>query len=381
MYTPRYTITHAMLRSLSQISEAHALIMNAPLLPRWEAGLRRKALVQSVHSSTHLEGNPLTERQVADLLSGKDIPARHRDIQEVLNYKKLIDFVNESCRQTGRVIDTQIILYMHRICLGGIPEQEEFAGKYRTTQNYVVKFNSNGTQEIVYVPPRPLKVPILLSELVDWINKAEKEDVSPFIISGVAHYEFESIHPFVDGNGRTGRALVTLILYKMGYDTKRLFSLEEYYDQEPAGYYGTLRTIRYDYSKEPDPDLTPWLEYFVDGIAKEFKRIEHQVKEYLNAERMRKRLIQVELNSRQLKAMTHLQKHGSITNLKYQEKFGVSPATAKRELGEMAGKGLIRQIGETGRGVYYVISEPLSSPSLHTESYPSSSGKIESYGR
>jgi Fic family protein len=353
MYNPKYNITNKLIKSINRIVGAHALIMNAPLKPKWESGLRYQALVKSVHSSTHLEGNPLTEQEVDQVLRGKKPQRefRKRDILEVTNYREVLQYISNAYKDPKLLIDEKTILRLHDLCVKGIEGMEKEAGRYRTVQNYIV---AGVTRIPIYTPPPPQDVPRLMKDLVEWIQDAEKNDVSPFIISAIAHYEFESIHPFVDGNGRTGRALATLILYKMGYDTKNFFSLEEYFDTHPDEYYGNLNKIRNTYIEKPNPDLTEWTEFFVHAIEVEMMRVETEVKEYLDGEHLRKQLRNEEINPRQFKAVKYLQKHHQIQTHEYMERFKCARDTAVRDLNELMERGII-EIRGAGPQIRYVL--------------------------
>ena len=353
MYQPKYAITHKLLKSINRIVEAHALIVNAPLKPKWEAGLKRQALVKSVHSSTHLEGNPLSEQEVAQVLDGKKTKRefRKRDILEVTNYREVLRFISETFADPGLVINESAIRQLHKFCVQNIEGMENESGKYRTVQNYIV----SGRDRIpVYTPPPPQDVPPLMKDLVDWIQKAEKEEISPFLISAIAHYEFESIHPFVDGNGRTGRALSTLVLYKLGYDTKSFFSLEEYFDTHPEEYYSHLNKVRKAYTENPAPELTEWVEFFVSAVESEMTRIESEIKEYLKGEDLRKGLKKHEINSRQFKAVKYLQEHEQIQTGEYMKRFKCSRDTAVRDLNELVERGIIQTKG-AGPQLSYIL--------------------------
>ncbi|MDP3981441.1 MAG: Fic family protein [Chlamydiota bacterium] len=353
MYSPKYSISNKLIKSINKIVGAHALIMNARLKPKWEAGLRHQALVKSVHSSTHLEGNPLTQQEVDQVLRGKKPKRqfRKRDILEVTNYREVLQYISDTYKDPKLLIDEKTILRLHHLCVKGIEGMEKEAGRYRTVQNCIVA----GVSRIpIYTPPPPRDVPKLMKELVEWIQDAEKNDVSPFIISAIAHYEFESIHPFVDGNGRAGRALATLILYKMGYDTKSFFSLEEYFDTHPDEYYGNLKKIRNTYIEKLNPDLTEWTEFFISTIEMEMTRIEVEVREYLEGEHLRKQLRHEEINQRQFKAVKHIQKQGFIQTHEYIERFKCSRDTAVSYLNELVERGIL-VIQGAGPQVRYVL--------------------------
>jgi len=344
MYKPRYKISNKILKNLNRISAAQNLIINAPLIPRWEAKLSKEAMIRSAHFSTSIEGNKLTLEEVKDIFEGKEVYARPRDKQEVINYKKVLEFIG---KEPGLTIET--IKEINRVNLEKIDKKN--AGKFRKVQNYIVRERA-GEREIIYTPPKSSDVPRLMQELIEWINKAIKEDLSPIIIAGIAHYELVSIHPFIDGNGRTARALATLVLYKLGYDTKRLFSLEEYYDQSLVSYYSALQSGQKHRNGE---DLTYWLEYFSVGIANELTRIEKQILDINRDKMLREKIGQLELNQRQIKAVSYLQKKGKITNREYQKLFPkFNRKTLARDLKELVDKKLIKMKGEK-KGVYYEL--------------------------
>ncbi len=342
MYKPKYKISNRILKNLNRVSAAHNLVVNAPLIPKWEAKLRKEAMIRSVHFSTSIEGNKLTLDEVKAVFEGKEIYARLRDKQEVLNYKKVLEFIDKEPELT---IET--IKKINKINLEKIDEKN--GGEFRKVQNYVVR-KKTGKTKIIYTPPKFFDVPKLMKDLIEWIDETIKKDVSSIIIAGIAHYELVSIHPFIDGNGRTARALATLILYKLGYDTKRLFSLEEYYDQDLASYYSALQSGQKNRGNE---DLTYWIEYFSEGIANEMTRIEKQILDISRDKMLKEKVGQLELNKRQMKVVVYLQKKTRITNREYQRLFPeVNRKTLARDLKELADKKLIKMKGEK-KGVYY----------------------------
>ena len=190
--------------------------------------------------------------------------------------------------------------------------------------------------DIIYTPPDgEARLRDLLANWERFLHNSA--DLDPLIRMAVGHYQFEAIHPFTDGNGRTARALATLILAQRGFDTKRFFALDEYYNQDRTSYYEALRSV--------DPrtrDLTEWLEYFVQGIAVEMVRVERRVEELGRMYRLESQVAQVALNPRQLKLLDYLRQSGaSISNGEYQALFAVSKRTASNDLNELASHGLL----------------------------------------
>lgn len=151
----------------------------------------------------------------------------------------------------------------------------ELSGKYRKRMVYVVRRHAGGRQEVMYTAPEATIVPKLMDHLVEWVQRSENEHIYPVIVAGIVHQEIAAIHPFADGNGRTTRALATLVLYQRGYDFRRLFALEDYYNENRPAYYAAIN-IGKDY-KTRRKDFTPWLEYFVNGFKEEINSVRHQV--------------------------------------------------------------------------------------------------------
>jgi Fic family protein len=183
------------------------------------------------------------------------------------------------------------------------------------------------------------------------LNSEEALDLMPALQAGIAHYELARIHPFLDGNGRTARALATLILTKRGFDTKKFFALEEYYNEDRPAYYSALAN-----ADAKGGDLTEWLEYFLFGIAVEISRVENTVMKLSNDRLMKEKYGQIGLSSRQIKAVGYLKEKGQITNKEYQELCDVSASTAKRDLQDMVDKKVLNQIGEKGQSIHYILS-------------------------
>ena len=218
-------------------------------------------------------------------------------------------------------------------------------GEFRKIQNYVV---NNKTKEVIYTPPPASEVQILMLELVDWLRSDEANQLSPLLKAGIAHYQLVDIHPFLDGNGRTARALANLILYHAGYDIKKLFSLEEYYDANPAGYYEALQSVRIT------GVLTTWLAYFTAGIAAEMQKIKELVLTHSRDRALRDKIGQIALSERQLAILAYVEKHGRITNRELQQLADLSHATAHKELLTLVQSGLLNKKGKA-RGTYYVL--------------------------
>ena len=220
----------------------------------WIPVLQKDSRARNVHASTAIEGNPLTLEQVRALEEGRELTAASdRSQREVLNYFAGLRYVEKhAAKKTLRHED---VFTLHRILAKGVMDQGE-AGRYRTVAVKVGR----------YVPPVAADVSGLMFELLNWWNE-HATDLSPVLSSAVLHYRFEAIHPFADGNGRTGRALAMWELYRRGFDTHHIFSADEYYWEDRPRYYAALDAVRRD-----GVDLSGWLEYCAAGLLQTLER-------------------------------------------------------------------------------------------------------------
>lgn len=345
MTEPTFAITNTILRTIGRIEAAKEIIENAPLVPAWEAKFREEALVRSAYHGTHLEGNGLNYTEADKVLSGGNVVARERDIQEVLNYRNVLKFITEYEKPdiTEEVVKHVHALTVHRI----LPDHA--VGQYRTAS--VVVRNSQ-TGEITFRPPPALEVQFLMADFVHWVNNTNEEHVHPVLKAGIVHYELVRIHPFLDGNGRVARAIAILMLFQGGYDVKRFFSLEEHYDREPVQYYEALQSVA-----KLDGNLTRWLEYFSEGLAIELNRVKEKVKSISTDLKIKKTLggQQLTLSERQIKIMEFIQENGFLQNKSFFELFPmISEDTVLRELKDLIKKGIVKKDGTT-KGVRYIL--------------------------
>lgn len=273
MFRPEYQLTDKVVGWLTTIAEGRAVIQRARLLPKQEFKLRRQALIRMTHSSTAIEGNMLNVREVEALANNQKIDAPARDIYEVENYLKALKYIEQVVKEK-KVVSKNVILKIHRLVTTKTLTTE-LSGRYRKNMVYVVRRHADGRQEIMYTAADAALVSKLMDDLIQWIQHSEAEQINPVIVAGVVHQEIAAIHPFADGNGRTARALATLVLYQRGYDFRRLFALEDYYNNNRPAYYAAIN-IGKNY-KTRRKDFTPWLEYFVNGFKEEIDQVRHQI--------------------------------------------------------------------------------------------------------
>jgi len=276
------------------------------------------------------------------------VVARDRDIQEVINYRRAMEFVG-SLQTDKKDIDADLILELHKLTTEKILENEK-AGIFRKT-NVVIKNSVSG--EVSFRPPDAIKIPYLISDFLAFLNSLEARDIHPVLKSGIVHYEIVRIHPFVDGNGRVARALSTLILFQEGYDIRHFFSLEEYFDNDAVSYYAAIKT-----ADDKDGELTGWLEYFTLGLSIELSKIRDKIEQISRDVQFKQKLggKPILLTDRQLKIIEYVQKTGFLQNKAFPLLFPmVSEDTILNELKGLLKSGILRKRGVT-KGAKYIMS-------------------------
>lgn len=340
-YEPQFTITNKLLVSVADAQSAKEIIDNAPLVPAWERSFQNQALVRSVHHSTAIEGNALNIKEAEQIIEGEKISSfRSRDILEIVNYRKVMDLISNN---GNRTLELDFLLEVHKI-LGDKILEKKYLGNMRE-QNAVV-INSK-TGDVVFDAVDPDELEDETNELIEWDKHVQ--DTHPLIRAGILHFEIVRIHPFVDLNGRTARLVSTWSLYRDGYDFRKFFSLEEYYDQDLQRYYDSLDSAH-------SGDLTNWLEYFVQGVAEELTRIKDKVLALSMDRRLRLKVGQVALSERQIKIIDYLEKNQELRNPDFNLIFpDVSDDTVLRDLNDLLDKKIVKKKGRT-RGARYILA-------------------------
>ena len=284
MFKPVFSYTDRIVRSLTFIAESKAIIKSSPLIPEWEVSLRKDAIIRSAHSSTAIEGNPLTLEEVSALAQGREVMARRKDRAEVLNYLEALEKVPDFASRNPFTLKD--LLEIHKTVTKNTLKKSDFEGVLRPLPVIV---GNPATGEVTFRPPQTEEVPGLIENFLEWFNSSKINGIDPVIAAGLTHYELVRIHPFIDGNGRTARIMATTLLYKQGFDLKRFFALDDYYDHDRNSYYAALQTV------DPETlDVTRWLEYFTEGVAVNIKTVKEKVIS------LRKDTGQLALNDRQM---------------------------------------------------------------------------------
>jgi len=329
-YQPQFTITPSLLGRVEQITAVRERILGAAIAVPWVPALQKDSRIRNVHSSTAIEGNPLTLEQVRAVEEGRELVAvSARAQREVVNYLAALRHIEK--RASKAMITHDDILTLHKIIAGRVMDQGE-AGRYRAT---AVRVGN-------YLPPSASEVSGLMFELLEWWNK-ESRKLSPVLSSAILHYQFEAIHPFADGNGRTGRALALWELYRRGFDTHHIFSVDEFYWEDRRRYYGTLQKVR-----EQSGDLTEWLEYCAEGLLLTLERVWKRIQQ-LSATAGDKKLV---LRPKQEQLLQLLRERGSLTPREIWEGLNVSKQGALDLLRPLIKAGMVKREGTLKSGRY-----------------------------
>ncbi|OGK63089.1 hypothetical protein A2334_00435 [Candidatus Roizmanbacteria bacterium RIFOXYB2_FULL_38_10] len=348
MFNPVFNITNKTLNHIAKIEAAEEVIRHSPLLPLWEKQFKEDAIVRSAYHGTHIEGNMLRQDEAKDVLLGKDVLGRPRDIQEIINYRKVIEFIDDEAHKKIDKITEQLIQKLHRIITTKILTAEQ-TGEYRLKQ---VVIRNSATGEVTFKPPAPMEVPFLMREFIYWINnKTDSSDIHPVLRAGIAHHELVRIHPFIDGNGRVARVLATLMLLLGGYDIRRFFSLEEHYDKDAVVYYENL-------GKATTGDLTAWLEYFTYGASIEFSKTKDKILKLSKDVKLKEKMggQQIFLTERQIKIVEYIQEVGYLQNKSFSSLFtDISEDSVLRDVQDLIKKGILKKVGSTKSARYVSV--------------------------
>jgi Fic family protein len=340
-------ITPEILRIITQIDEFKGAWRSLrTLAPDRLSALRRVATIESIGSSTRIEGSKLSDREVEKLLSNLAIQSLEtRDEQEVAGYAELMDLIFNSWQDIP--FTESYIQQLHQILLRHSEKDLWHRGKYKTNSNSVTAFDENGVQiGIVFETASPFDTPRLMAELVVWaIAEREKAQLHPLLIIAIFTVVFLEIHPFQDGNGRLSRVLTTLLLIQSGYTYVPYSSLESVIEINKEAYYLALRqtqgTIR-----TQSPNWQPWLVFFLRSLAEQVRRLEKKIE--------RERLVLATLPELSLQIIEFAREHGRITIGDAIKLTGVSRNTLKQHFRNLVERNHLHQQG-SGRGVWYEL--------------------------
>ena len=314
------------------------------LAPDRLSALRRVATIESIGSSTRIEGSKLSDREVEQLLSNLEIKSfATRDEQEVAGYAELMDLVFSSWQDIP--FTENHIKQLHQILLRYSEKDTWHRGNYKTNSNSVAAFDETGAQiGIVFQTATPFDTPRLMTELVTWVNQErETARLHPLLIIALCVVVFLEIHPFQDGNGRLSRVLTTRLLLQSGYAYVPYSSLESVVEQSKEAYYLALRQTQGTIRTET-PNWQPWLMFFLRSLAEQVRRLENKI--------AREKIVLAAMPELSLQIVEFAREHGRVTIGEAIKLTGASRNTLKQHFRALVERRTLSQHG-SGRGVWY----------------------------
>lgn len=336
MIKPRYSLTGKILANLAEIERYYGNL-EAKQIPRsLLLDLSRNNLIQSSYSSNNIEGNPLSQIEVTNLLLNDRVPAS-RDEKEVVNYFTILKSMSELI---DKDFNLSLILLIHQKLMNGV--NEEVAGQLRNSQVVVGMKSPDGELMIKHNPPfhKRIEIQSALQELFDWLSASNEQ---PILKAGIFHHEFVYIHPFIDGNGRTCRLLTALILLKYQYQINKYFVLDDYYDIDRQLYSNSLNSA-------DSGDKSFWLEYFTNGVKYSLQSALGKIETGLS-----KMQFSLRPTTREQDVLALVQKYRQLTSGNLVSELKISRQQAHKLLKSLVEKGLLQKKGLTKSSYYQPI--------------------------
>lgn len=357
MLIPKYTITNSILKNIASVEASRELIQTINLSLQWLGKLQAEALERVIYHSLHLEGSKLSLDEVVGVVNHSGVNLPPDDLQEVLNLKEALVFIDRIVAQVGEdgsyFLTLETILELHKILTQSLLP-DNLSGTFRLRQ-LIVK-NVQTAQS--FSPPPAAEIPYLMEDLVNFLNSEEGKQIHPLIKAGVAHFEIFRLHPFSTFSHSLARLVTSLILYLEGYSVNKLFFLDEYFDLTQKDYYLILQAI----CQQPvldthERDLTSWLEYLSFGASLEMGKLKDKLRRIAGESRAKDQLgEEVTLNERQILIMEYLHKNKYMQNKDFRKIFpDHSDDTVLRELKFLIKKGLLKKEGGTKNARYVLV--------------------------
>ena len=310
--------------------------------------LRQIATIESIGSSTRIEGSKMSNEEVKDFVNSIKITAfKTRDEQEVFGYYDTLNLILDSFHLID--ISENHIHQLHKTLLNKSKKDYRHRGKYKTLSNKVVANYPDGIQKVIFNTTEIHLVQSEMKSIIEWTNNAiENEEIHPLIVIATFIYEFLSIHPYQDGNGRLSRLITTLLLLKSGYDFVQYASVEYEIEKQKKEYYKALMSgQKYRYNKKEKIDK--WIVFFLNTLKKTILKLEQNYQEIKDKKSY--------LNLRQTKALSFIKENEPIKIIDLTNSLNeFTPYILKKDIKYLVDEGLIKQIGK-GRATTYIINE------------------------
>lgn len=322
VFKPKYTISDEVTVDLSEIERITSELSQTNIPTQVLEHIKKQCLVALTHFSTQIEGNKLSMEQVSGVVEKQKTYGLVRDEKEVKNYFHLLEQIPTLINKNNKIVSTQLILKCHSEMLNGIVEKK-LKGIFRDAQNAIYEA---GTGSLIYLPPESKAVEGLVNDLCAWLHETKSH---PIIKASIFHNQFVTIHPFIDGNGRSARFLSLYLLEASGYDWKQIVPIDRYYADDRGLYYQMLQqnySHNY-YDGRNNTDFIKWIEYYVEGIKIILEGTVNHIELY--------KTHNILMNNRQSKILRYLELNKYITASQYAKRFGISTRMAARDLKQL----------------------------------------------
>lgn len=340
MFKPTYQLSSALLNNVVKVKNLINELNDQKFPELVLARFEKDSYALSAHASTSIEGNPIPLTDVRKLL--KSAPAHIRDTErEILNYNNALLYLDKLLINS-KPINNEIICETQSTVIAGLMDKKN-VGKYRTEP---VVVNDPKKRVIAYLPPNAEDVLALMNELISYLNK-EYDTLDPLILAGIFHKQFVVIHPFMDGNGRTTRLVTKYLLARMGLNTFRLFSFENYYNKNISKYFSSVGVFGDYYDIADTIDFTDWLIYFTDGIIDELLRVQKLLKSSASLNR---------LTEYEKIIVDHIKKNNSISKSEYSKITNRAHSTQILDFKRLVDKKVLIKQG-LGRATFYTLAQ------------------------
>lgn len=347
----KWNYTNKIVNDLLRINRAREIVDLLEIPVSIEEEIKKETIAKRVHYSTKIEGNNLKLNEVKEVLNnGKE--SHERNVLEVRNYYNALMYLNKES-ETDNTITEDLIFKVHNLVSG---KHLTYKNNYRNNQN-IVADSETGT--IVYMPPEAKDVPSLMKQIIKEFNSKDTKDIPIPIKAGIFAYEFVTIHPFWDGNGRSSRLLATYILKAYNYDLKGFYVMEEFYDKNINDYYNSLQLGLHHnyYFGRNKADITKWLEYFISIMADTFEAVGDRVKEIYKNSKEKMNILDT-LDKRERWVANYIITNNKIKAKHIANHFKINLDTANNWIKKWIEEGfLVRFDNKQIRNVDYVLTE------------------------
>ncbi len=334
MFKAEFRITPHLVKLFEHIAVTGALVRSSRLQVSVKAHLERDAFARSVHSSTWIEGNLLSLAQVRAVVDGKDLLAEEKQKTEVAN---CVEAMRQILKAKHKPVTEQGLLVVHARMIKGLMAKDR-SGQYRSIQNYIV----DARNKVIFTPPPPAQVQGRMKALFIWAND---ESLHPVARSAIFQHEFLTIHPFVDGNGRVGRAVGQWLLWEKGFDPLCTLGLDDFFAQDRPRYYDMIQQTR-----DMDGDFTHWVEYVAQGLAWAHEDAQNRIKAGTL------RLQGVTLTPKQEELLALLEKKGVLGAPEIGKAMKINRARVNQLIGPLVRLGIVTRVG-AARAVRYRLND------------------------